>query len=344
MRISRIIIVLVFNFCFLNYGASQGAQQESTTRVYKDIFVAKDSFYPEDYELFRATLFTYDSENKQLYIYDYEQNNLFNTSISDYKIDGFKEIGRGKGSGPGEFRNPTSVCIGYTNTGTKIVIVDSDLARVSVWNGESENFERSFATKRFSPFRVACTSSEIIVFSSVGSKKGDYLIFNYEGKEIGSIEDPQENKNIFLDSGYIVANSKNAFYSSSGRPFIKKFSLDSDASLSKLFIEPQISPNKISKPYQQGDYILEKRDENFIYQSRGIGVFENYILMLYSGRKDAYSNTIDFYDFDLNYQFSSNIDLFSQYMTVSGNILLVRGFDNDIKKAVFKFYQINLLD
>lgn len=309
------------------------AQNKLITK--NNLFNEINAYIPEDYNLFRASVFTYDIENNQQFVYDYTQKNLFRIQFKDFRVFDVVPIGNGSGSGPGEFRNPTSMCIGNTIEGKKLVVIDSGLSRVTVWDSKTGNLLKCFTTKRFSPFRVACTQSIIILFNSLSLKKGDHLVMNNESSEIGGIKDPQKKKNAFLDSGYLVANSKSVFNSSQGRLLLKKFDLEMGTQQSTVFIKPKIGENKIDRE-KQVDYLIEKRDKDFIYQSRGIGIFENYVLVLHSGRKDAYGNTIEFYDQEsLECQFSAEIDLCSQYMSVSAKVLLVRGFDQDLKKNYF---------
>ena len=345
MEIQKIVCVIAIKFVLICTGYTQPLSNDLNKRIsIKNIFTELESYDPEDYDLFRASVFTFDAKTNQQYIYDYAQKNLFRIKFKDFNVTNVIAIGNGSGSGPGEFRNPTSMCIGNTEEGGKVVVIDSDLSRVTVWNVETGALLSSFTTKKFAPFRVACTESRIVLFNSLGSKKGDYLIVDYEGSEIESILDPQKNKNAFLDSGYLVANLNSVFNSSQGRPILKKFHFDKKDPKSTIFIEPKIGENSIDRN-KQGDYWIEKRDKDFIYQSRGIGLFDKYVVVLHSGRKDAYGNTLDFYDQEsLEYQFSSEIDLYSQYMSISGNVLLVKGFDPNLDKSLFKFYEIHLPD
>jgi len=336
--------LLTFFLClvFNNICRAQISQSEDINRTYKNVFIEKGFFDPEEFDLYRPDVFTYDSDLEEYFIYDYSQKNLYQISLKSYRVNKYNKLGNGNGSGPGEFRNPTDICIGNTSLGNKLVVIDSDLSRVSIWDLDKSIFESSFKPKKFIPFRLSCTNTDIIIYNSLGSKKGDFLVFDYNGNELSSFSDPQENKNTFLDSGYIDADSEHIYYSSQGRPILKKINRSNKKIESKLFVEPTVGENKASIR-TQGDYIIEKRDQNFIYQSRGIGLFEGYIVVLYSGRKDAFGNVLDFYDKKtLNYNFSSKIDLYSQFMTLSNNILLVRGYDQKLEKTIFKFYSIEM--
>tara|TARA_R110002124_G_scaffold194258_3_gene361378 strand:- start:23156 stop:24178 length:1023 start_codon:yes stop_codon:yes gene_type:complete len=335
---------LAFFLCLVinNICKAQTSQSEDINRIYKNVFIEKGFYDPEEFDLYRPDVFTYDSDLEEHFIYDYSQKNLYQISLKSYRSNQYTKLGNGNGSGPGEFRNPTDICIGNTSKGKKLVVIDSDLSRVSIWDLDKNIFESSFKPKKFNPFRLACTNTDIIIYNSLGSKKGDYLVFDYNGNELSSFKDPQENKNTFLDSGYIDADSEHIYYSSQGRPILKKINRIDKKFESKLFIEPTVGENKTSKK-TEGDYIIEKRDKDFIYQSRGIGLFEDFIVVLYSGRKDAFGNVLDFYNkTTLKYNFSSKIDLYSQFMSLSNNILLVRGCDQELKKTIFKFYSIEM--
>ena len=338
----KILFLIIFLISLQENSVAQKRQQVEKRIFKENIFIAKNLFFPDDYELFRPVIFAFDSESNNQFIYDYSQKNLFRIKFKNGEIDNFVEIGLGKGSGPGEFRNPTDICMSKTNNNKKLVIIDPELTRVSIWDIESDLYERSFKPKKFNPFRVACTSSDIIIHNTIGSKKGDYLVYDYQGNELNSYKDPQKNKNSFLDSGYIEADSEFIYFSSQGRPILKSINRTSKKISEKLFIEPSIGENRTSIT-TEGEFRVEKKDKNFIYQSSGIAIKGDYLLVLYSGRKDAFGNIIDFYDKkSLEYKFSSKIDLFSQKMSISNNNLLVRGYDREQMSTVFKYYTIEL--
>lgn len=330
-------------FFVLVLQSSYAQKNRDVQRTFKEnIFKATNSFAPDDYDLFRAVIFTYSSKSGKQYVYDYSQKNLFGINFNDKKVTELFEIGKGVGSGPGEFRNPTDICINKTDDGEKLVIIDTDLSRVSIWNIESNIFENSFKPKKFSPFRVACTSTDIVIFNTLGSERGDFLVYDYKGIEKQSFKDSKKGKSPFLDSGYIEADSQFIYYVSQGKPLIRSIDRESKKVLERTIIESSLKENKASKS-AEGDYIVEKRDKNFVYQSRGIELYQDYLIVLHSGRKDAFGNILDFYEKStLEYQFSSKIDLFSQQMSISGNVLLVRGFDQEQKTTVFKYYTLHL--
>jgi hypothetical protein len=339
MKTLSLILILV---SFQKNSIAQNSQQVAE-RVFKEnIFEVKNLFLPDDHDLFRPVISVFDSESHKQYVYDYSQKNLFMINLKNFDADNLVKIGLGEGSGPGEIRNPTDICMSKTTNNKKLIVIDTDLSRVNIWNIETNKFEKSFKPKKFNPFRVACTSSDIVIYNTLGSKRGDYLVYDYKGNELNSFNDPQKNRNAFLDSGYIEADSEYIYYASQGRPTLKNIDRSSKKFVERFSIEPSANKNKISRS-TEGEYIMEKKAENFIYQSRGIGLYDNYVLVLFSGRKDAFGNIIDFYDKkSLDYKFSSRIDLYSQQMTISDNILLVRGYDRELNSTVFKYYTIGI--
>lgn len=92
-----------------------------------------------------------------------------------------------------------------------------------------------------------------------------------------------------------------------------------------------------------GEEVITKRSDEFLYRSRGVGLFKDYIVMLYSGRKDSYSKTIDFYRTDnLDYSFSVQTDSYINRLVINNDVLILRTYDEERKENYLEFYRFTI--
>ncbi len=221
--------LIVWSLFVVNNATAQDIENSTMKREFKEVLKEEWRFVPSEFELFRAEIYTINNSHSALYVFDYTKKNLFELSIEGSEIVDMEAIGNGQGSGPGEFRNPADMCVSITSKGEKLVVIDSDLARVSIWDVTSGKFEKSFNPKKFSPSRVSCTPDKIFLYNATGSKNGDYLIYNFDKELIAGIKDNRKKRNTFLDAGEIVADDSLLFFASKGRSELKKFSLIDNA-------------------------------------------------------------------------------------------------------------------
>ncbi|MEO9887423.1 MAG: hypothetical protein ABJR05_06350 [Balneola sp.] len=306
-----------------------------------DTLLKVGSFFLSDYELYRAPIFQIDISSDKLFAYDYSQKNLFRLDLVDYKINGYESIGNGLGSGPGEFRNPTDICVLSSTESNKVIIIDADLSRVSIWDVNSEEFTKSFKTKKIVPFRVACSDEKIIVYNSNGSKFGDYQIYDKEGNFLGGMNQGETPKDAFLDSGYIVSEKEKLYFTSEGRSEIKKYDLEKlNLIYEQSLVDAQEDPNTLSREKNE-ESISIKRSKSFKYNSRGIGIVDNFLVVLFSGRKDAHGKIVDFYDeSNLNYMFSVLVDQFASGMSVRDGLIILDSYNFDKKERELILFKL----
>lgn len=323
-------------FTILLFAKSTVYSQEN--RVFKeDILVETQRFYPSDYDLFRPVVFAMEEDQNKYIIYDYSQHNLYSLKKDNNKILDVITIGEGRGSGPKEFRNPSDICV----TNKEIIVSDTDLARISIWDIESNKLINSFKTKRFIPYRLTCHSDNIVVYNSSGSKNGNYLIYDQKGSLIKGIEDKTLSKDGFIDSGYIVADNNFIYFGSEGKPEIKKYNyLDDEAVLIKNTVQKIGNENRVDVS-KSDEYITTKRNIEFKYQTRGIGLFQNHLVVFYSGRKDGHGNIIDFYDKNsLNYNFSVKLRHVFSNIDVQNDRILINAYDFERKEREFFVFKM----
>ncbi len=340
------ILLSVFVLLTFKLGDTTAQNIENSTmkREFKEVIKEEWRFVPSEFELFRAEIYTINNNHSALFVFDYTKKNLFKLSIEGSEIVDMETIGNGQGSGPGEFRNPTDMCVSLTSKGEKLVLIDSDLARVSIWDVTSGEFEKSFNPKKFSPSRVSCTPNKIFLYNATGSKNGDYLVYNFDKELIAGIKDNRKKRNTFLDAGEIVADDSSLFFSSKGRSELKKFSLiDNAFELSNSLVEAVVENKTDIKEDKKTR--TEKRSKDFKYQTRGIGEYGDYILVLYSGEKHGHGNTIDFYNKrTLVYEFSVQLEFWSISMDVQGDRIILDSYYKDRKEYMFMAYKIELVE
>jgi len=311
-------------------------------RVFKNDYLTEiQKFYPSDYDLFRPVIFALSKFKNEFIVYDYSQNNLYSINKEKGSRGLLSEIGQGRGSGPKEFRNPTDICITNYKKEQSIIVSDSDLARISIWDLDSKVLIKSFKTKRFVPYRLSCYENRIIVYNNSGSKDGNYLIYNTDGQLLKGIKDNTLSKDGFLDSGYIVADSSFIYFGSEGKSEIKRYDYlhETPVQVSST-IEKIESENKLNIS-KSDEEIRTKRDNDFKYQTRGIGLFNDKLIVFHSGRKDAHGNVIDFYNKkNLEYEFSVEISNVFSSIDIQENRLLINAYDFDKKEREFYVYEI----
>lgn len=331
------ISALIFSIFILEPAFSQESE-----RVYKDnILTEVNSFYPSDLDLFRPNVFSTNESNNSVIIYDYSQSNLY--KVQNQEITTKIELGKGRGSGPQEFRNPTDMCITDNSLEPKIVIIDLELSRVSLWDLNTNKFIRSFSSQGFVPFRVACSYDKIILFNSSGSKEGNFLVYDFMGNQEKGIDDSELSKDGFLDSGFITADSTYVYFVSEGKPNLKKYNYRNITSgLSKSIVKSHVNENDINRR-RDGDTEMVSRKENFRYYSRDVDTWKNYLVVFYSGRTDAFGNVIDFYEKgSLEYKFSTKIEQLFTKIEISGDYLLLNVYDFERKERKFTKFKISV--
>lgn len=281
---------------------------------------------------------------KLFFIYDYAMNNLFSINLSEENTGLKNMIGGGRGSGPDEFRNPTDICVSKAAGKERIFVADASLARISIWDGVSKNLISSFKTKRFIPYRITCTYNEVIAYNNAGNKSGNFLVYNLDGKLINGIHDETLSKDGFLDSGDITADEEFIYFASEGKTELRKYNYQKNDIVNiKNTIEKMEGENKVERKSTGSEEVLTKRSAEFKYQSRGIGIFNDYLLVLYSGRKDAHGKIIDLYNKnDLTYQFSTNLEHLFSRVNVSNDKLLINAYDFERDERLFYVFELNM--
>lgn len=135
---------------------------------------------------------------------------------------------------------------------------------------EFKQLNTKFKTKRFTPFRLACTDARIIVYNNPGNRNGNYLIYDLNGKFIDGITDRTLSIDGFIDSGTITANKEHVYFASEGKPDLKKYNyLKDKPMLIKAIIETLDEENNIETTSLNKYEVATKRSSNFKYQSRG---------------------------------------------------------------------------
>lgn len=324
------------------------AQNFEQTRAIENIEMLEvGSFYPSDIGLFRPELVTFDAYRNKFFIYDYGIRNLVSVNfleLTDHNSTTVKEIGNGFGSGPGEFRNPTGICLVNDEKTSKVVLVDPDLARVSIYDGNSDKLLKSFRPKRFVPFRVACNKTNIVLFNAMYHPQGSIAVYDYEGNLVTHIKESGRNKNNVssMESGHLTVNDEQIYYAGQDIEILKRFSLGDYSFKGKtMFVQAKNNIDGIHIT-NNGEEVVYKKSEGYLYRSRGIGANDEVVMVFYSGREDAYGNIIDFYSTDdLSYLYSSSIDGLANEMNLYNDYLLLNIFDFDRRENFLKLYKLD---
>ncbi|MAO65907.1 MAG: hypothetical protein CL666_13010 [Balneola sp.] len=342
-------ILFCFSFFIVVYVQGQPKVENSNKdRIFKENVISEiASFYPSDEGLFRPELVVFDAIQHKVFIYDYGIRNLVSLKFEDssnFNIIAFEEIGNGVGSGPGEFRNPTGICLNNEKGVSRVVIVDPDLAKVSIWNGADGELVKSFRPKKFVPFRVTCNSNGIALYNSGFHSDGSIAVYDYDGNLITYLAEPGRKKeNVsMMENGHLAMNSENIFYSGTDEGILKKYSYLNKKFQEKVnFVEFKESKEKVvaSKTNNEVTY---KRNKESVFHSRGIGVNDKNVWVFYSGRKDAYGNLIDFYSVDnLAYEFSIKIAELAKGMVTNGRYIILDTFDFERRENYLKIFRLN---
>lgn len=342
-------ILFYFSFFIVLHVQGQPKVENSNTdRIFKENVISEiASFYPSDEGLFRPELVVFDAIQNKVFIYDYGIGNLVSLKFEDlanFKTIAVEEIGNGVGSGPGEFRNPTGICLNNDRGVSRVVIVDPDLVKVSVWRGTDGKLVKSFRPKKFVPFRVTCNSDRIALYNSGFRSDGSIAIYDYDGNLITYLTEPDRKKEkvSMMENGYLAMNNKNVFYSGTDEGILKKYShLNKKFQKKVNFVELKESKEKVVAT-KNSDEVTYKRNNESIYHSRGIGVNDKYVWVFYSGRKDAYGSLIDFYSVDnLSYEFSIKIAELAKGMVSNGRHIILDTFDFERRENYLKIFRLN---
>jgi hypothetical protein len=343
-----LLIIILCYTCHGNLFGQDLRQNFEQTRKIEDIEMLEiGSFYPSDFGLFRPELVTFDAYRNKFFIYDYGIRNLVSVNfleLTDNNSITVKEIGNGFGSGPGEFRNPTGLCLINDEISSKVIVVDPDLARVSIYDGNNDKLLKSFRPKRFVPFRVACNKSNIVLFNAMYHPLGSIAVYDYEGNLVSHIKESGRNKNNVssMESGHLTINEEQIYYAGQDVEILKSFSLGNYSFKGKtMFVEAKNSVDGIQIT-NNGEEVVYKKSEDYLYRSRGIGANDELVLVFYSGREDAYGNLIDFYTTDdLSYLYSLKIEGLANEMNLNNDYLVLNIFDFDRRENYLKLYKID---
>jgi|AntRauTorckE6833_2_1112554.scaffolds.fasta_scaffold05801_3 hypothetical protein len=343
-----IIFLMVFNNTFAQLDETFTSHNLEQERIFKPGIIEKiGSVYLSDVDLFRPELVVFDSASKKLLVYDYAYRNLYAIqleNISGTEIIDVLELGDGAGSGPREFRNPTDLCLSGSGKERRVVIIDPDLGRVSIWGVEKDNFISSFRPEKFLPIRLACNEEKIILYNAGFQEEGEFAVYDYEGNLVSYLKEHNQRieTNISgMEGGFLDMNDSVVVFTRTDVELMKKYDHQSMQFVGKeLFVNANLEQSEIVTT-NNGDEIITKRSDEFIYRSRGVGFFKDYIVMLYSGREDSYSKTIDFYKIEsLEYEFSVQTERYINRLVINNEVLTLRTYDEERKENYLEFYRL----
>ncbi|MDZ7807122.1 MAG: hypothetical protein U5K71_08390 [Gracilimonas sp.] len=343
------IFLILFLFICTNLSKSQNlldshSENSKIERVFKaNLLNEIGTVYLSDVELFRPTLYAFETDLNKLFVYDYGHRNLYSVLLESLTentdVAKLKEVGAGVGSGPKEFRNPTDMCI----TDNKVIVIDPDLARVTIWDVNSETLLSSFRPKKFVPFRIACNEEKIVLYNANPGDKGDLVVYDHEGSLLSYLIDKEKqmSDSDLMESGYLSMNDSTVVFARTDVELMKAFDhkqMQLDGK--ELYVSTNFKETK-SDITQGKEQVVYKRSDEFLYRSRGVGIYENYVIILYSGRTDAYSKTLDFYNLDdLSYAFSVKLEHFTNTMRINGDVAVMKTYDLDRKENMLTFYKL----
>ncbi|MFP8488530.1 hypothetical protein ACKGJO_05460 [Gracilimonas sp. Q87] len=340
-----LLLVVTTNIAFGQSETDIQSENSNVERVFKtDVLNEIGTVYLSEVELFRPTLYAFDTDLNKLFVYDYGHRNLYSVFLEpleeSLKVLELNEVGNGVGSGPKEFRNPTDICI----TGDKVIVIDSDLARVTIWDVDSETLLSSFRPRKFVPFRIACNEEKIVLYNANPGKDSDFVVYDNEGKLISFLKDEEDSEKgpgMRMESGYLSMNDSIVVFTRTDVELMKAYDHEQmELAGKELYVSTNFTESKtdITRGKEQ---VVYKRSDEFLYRSRGVGVYNDYVIMLYSGRTDAYSKTLDFYKIDdLSYAFSVQLEHFTNTLRINGDMAVLRTYDTDRKENMLTFYKL----
>lgn len=346
----KTIKIIVFLGLIFHSGFAQNSNSGLTRTFNEGVITELGSVVPSEYGFFRVSSFGLNISygRKHLVFYDYSTHNLYEMVLSgleDPEVLEVNEIGNGKGSGPGEFRNPTDLCITKTGNQSLVILADPELSRITLWDLDSKRIIHSFNPK-IMPFRISCGNKKITVFNDSQSQGGGFGIYDLRGNLLGQFENVNKsphNGNIFVNSGYIVQNESDIYYAGEGNISIVKVGIKNlRSSHQNSIVESRSFKNDVVIETPDKNTVKTKRGDKYIYMSRDAGIIDQYLVVLHSGRTDAWGDIIDFYDTsDLSYKFSVMLPEFAQDMYVTENIIIVEAFDSNAKERYLKLFKIS---
>lgn len=346
-KLLSLIFLMVFNNTYAQLDETFTSNNSGQERVFKsDVIENIGSVYLSDVDLFRPLLVVFDPDLRKLAVYDYAYRNLYVVQLKNtpgFEIEEVKELGGGEGSGPREFRNPTDLCLAGSGEEAKVVIIDPDLVRVSIWGLKSNNFIGSFRPNKFVPFRLACNKEKIILYNAGYQEEGDLVIYDYEGNQISYLKEHNHRKKpdiSRMESGFLTMNDSVIVFTRTDTELMTKYDHQEMRFLQKeLYADANLEQNQTITT-STDEEVITKRSDDYLYRSRGVGLYKDYIVMLYSGRKDSYSNTIDFYRTDnLDYSFSVQTDSYMNRLVINNDVLILRTYDKERKENYLEFYR-----
>jgi len=346
----KTIKIIVFLGLIFNSGFAQSSNSELTRTFKEGVITGLGSVVPSEHGFFRVSSFVLNVSygRKNLIFYDYSTHNLYEMVLSgleDPEVLEVNEIGNGKGSGPGEFRNPTDLCITKNGNQSLVIVADPELSRITIWDLDSKRIINSFNPK-IMPFRISCFKDKISVFSTSNSEGGSLGLYNFKGKLLGvfdNINTSPDRGNIFINSGYLSQNEKAIYYAGMGNIVIAKVDIKNlKRSHQNSIVESRPFKNDVVVENPDKNTVKTKRGDKYIYLSRDSGIIDQYLVVLHSGRTDAWGDIIDFYDnSDLSYKFSVMLPELAQDMYVTENVVIVEAFDRNTKERYLKLFKIS---
>lgn len=234
------------------------------------------------------------------------ETGLFVVDFGDWRIKQFDWSGQyvqaygSRGSGPGEFANPTDVSV----LGETVWVADGSARRLSRFEGDSVET----TTMEAGIVRIAPIDRES-AFVMTDTPTGDGLFMRVENDEVvstfGHIVENQPRNAIALD-GRIASDGENMFYSSFYGGFLLSYDEDGDLRFAVKTFNHKGLP-EVQETERRGARIRRIRDEDREFVNAEISVDENGIhLFSIKGSREESALVIDTYSLeDGSYKYST---------------------------------------
>lgn len=225
-------------------------------------------------------------------LYDFYRRQLFAASLEDY-ANTVTPVGKGYGSGPGEYRFISSIDI---DNQYNVFALDTELMRLSTWD-EKYDISDMYKTEGGLPGKIATTNDGFVIkYSSVGGAEYLFETFTKEGdsqKRFHEFKQWQGTRSPLLYEGNIVGTRDAVIYSSSNFGVLKSYDILGNHRFTRKMINPlnglQMQVNR------SGNSISVSRDGASKFAAIDLDSNGDLIYVLFSGTEFLRSNRIDIY-------------------------------------------------
>ena len=275
-------------------------------------------------------------------VYDFYMKQLYSVN-RDNDPNLIEEIGRGNGSGPGEYRFVGSIDLDeHHNRYT----LDTELLRLSVWDSNNElKGVYNLGAGGGIPGKIATDGESLILkYAFAGNSEYQFGLISKDGNLLHRFYELNTWMNIkspLLYEGHISAQKGKIVYASVNYGVFMLLDLEGNLVFTKQMIDPL---NGLEMEVRQSGFTLSTTVKNTSrIVTLSLDLTKDKIFILYSGSRSLQSNRIDVYDVTNGHYICTFIlDEYVNDISVDGENLFAIVPENENEKARIVIYQLSM--